>query len=47
MENCLYRNVEEKIPNGIGHVCQYACALDLGPNELRDFCTRFSELSYK
>ena len=27
----------EKIPNGIGHVCQYACALDLGPNELRDF----------
>ena len=37
----------EKIPNGIGHVCQYACALDLGPNELRDFCTRFSELSYK
>ena len=31
MENCLYRNVEKKIPNGIGHVCQYACALDLGP----------------
>ena len=27
----------EKIPYGIGHVCQYACALDLGPNELRDF----------
>lgn len=31
----------EKIPNGIGHVCQYACALDLGPNELRDFVRDF------
>lgn len=27
----------EKIPNGIGHICQFACALDMGPNELRDF----------
>lgn len=26
-----------KIPNGVGHVCQYACALDLQPDELRDF----------
>ncbi len=25
------------IPYGIGHVCQYACALDIGPDELRDF----------
>jgi len=25
------------IPNGVGHISQYACALDLGPNELRDF----------
>ena len=31
----------EKIPNGIGHVCQYACALDLEPNELRDFVRDF------
>jgi beta-glucosidase len=27
----------EKIPNGIGHVCQYACGVDMGPEELRDF----------
>lgn len=27
----------EKIPDGIGHICQYACALDMEPNELRDF----------
>jgi len=27
----------EKIPNGIGHICQYACALDMNPNELREF----------
>jgi beta-glucosidase len=27
----------EKIPNGIGHVCQYACGVDMGPDELRDF----------
>jgi Beta-glucosidase-related glycosidases len=27
----------EKIPHGIGHVCQFACALDMNPNELRDF----------
>jgi len=25
------------IPNGIGHICQYACGVDMGPNELRDF----------
>jgi beta-glucosidase len=25
------------IPNGVGHISQYACALDLGPNQLRDF----------
>ena len=28
---------KEKIPDGIGHICQYACALDMEPNELRDF----------
>ena len=27
----------EKIPNGIGHICQFACSLDMNPNELRDF----------
>lgn len=27
----------EKIPHGVGHICQYACALDMSPNELRDF----------
>jgi beta-glucosidase len=27
----------EKIPHGIGHVCQYACGVDMGPEELRDF----------
>ncbi|MFI3268872.1 MAG: glycoside hydrolase family 3 N-terminal domain-containing protein [Rikenellaceae bacterium] len=26
----------ELIPNGIGHISQYACMLDLEPNELRD-----------
>ncbi len=25
------------IPNGIGHISQYACALDLGSDQLRDF----------
>lgn len=25
------------IPNGIGHIAQFACALDKSPNELRDF----------
>ncbi len=25
------------IPNGIGHVCQFACALDNDPDKLRDF----------
>jgi beta-glucosidase len=25
------------IPNGIGHICQFACGVDMGPNELRDF----------
>lgn len=24
---------KEKIPDGIGHICQYACALDMEPNE--------------
>ena len=28
---------KEKISDGIGHICQYACALDMEPNELRDF----------
>jgi beta-glucosidase len=27
----------KKIPHGIGHVSQYACALDMNPNQLRDF----------
>ena len=27
----------EKIPNGIGHICQFACGVDMGPDELRDF----------
>ncbi len=27
----------EAIPNGIGHVCQFACALDNEPDKLRDF----------
>lgn len=27
----------EKIPHGVGHICQYACALDMSANELRDF----------
>jgi beta-glucosidase len=27
----------KKIPNGIGHISQYACALDMNPNELREF----------
>jgi len=27
----------QKIPNGIGHISQYACALDMNPNELREF----------
>ena len=27
----------KNIPYGVGHICQYACALDMGPNELRDF----------
>jgi len=27
----------KKIPNGIGHISQYACALDMNPNQLRDF----------
>lgn len=27
----------KKIPNGIGHISQYACALDMTPNQLRDF----------
>ena len=26
-----------KIPNGVGHISQYACSIDMGPNELRDF----------
>ena len=31
----------EKIPYGVGHVCQFACALDLEPEELRDFVKDF------
>ena len=27
----------EKIPNGVGHISQFACMLDMSPNELRDF----------
>lgn len=27
----------QRIPYGIGQVCQFACALNMGPNELRDF----------
>ncbi len=27
----------KKIPHGIGHISQYACALDMNPNQLRDF----------
>lgn len=33
----LLEKCREKIPDGIGHICQYACALDMEPNELRDF----------
>ena len=31
----------EKIPYGVGHVSQFACALDLEPEELRDFVKDF------
>lgn len=26
-----------KIPNGIGHLCQFACSMNYNPNDLRDF----------
>lgn len=28
---------KELIPNGVGQICQFACALDMNPNELRNF----------
>lgn len=35
------------IPNGIGHICQYACGVDMGPNELRDFVRDFQNYLIK
>ena len=39
MENGKFsiEKCRENIPNGIGHICQYACGVDMVPNELRDF----------
>lgn len=37
------KKCKEKIPYGVGHICQFACALDLGPNELRDFVRDLQE----
>lgn len=28
---------KKKIPHGIGQICQFACSLDMSPEELRDF----------
>lgn len=28
---------KKKIPYGIGHVCQFACSLDMNPDELKEF----------
>lgn len=28
---------KNKIPYGIGHICQFACSLDMSPKDLRDF----------
>lgn len=33
----------KNIPNGIGHVCQFACAQELAPNELRNFVADLQE----
>lgn len=33
----------KNIPNGIGHVCQFACAQELDPDKLRDFVADLQE----
>lgn len=34
---------KEKIPYGIGHVCQFACSLDMTPEELKNFVNDLQE----
>lgn len=33
----------EKIPNGVGHISQFACMQSLTPNELRDFVSKLQD----